>query len=84
MDTGSQPRAPARTMTSAQRDQGLHTVAMWAIGRQHLGQSVVVEFLAGQRPAHLLGDVEVAETHRIRVAQDPLAYLGAGPHADAR
>ena len=67
---------PAPWRTSARElHQPLHPEAMTGIGLEELGHPRIVTSLAGQPPADVLGDVIVAERHRVGVAVCALSYL---------
>jgi hypothetical protein len=51
---------------------------------EKFGEPGVVDLLAGECPAEVLGDVVVPEGHRVRVAEGALGHLGARPDPDSR
>ena len=53
-------------------------------GSRYAASSASSNGAPGQREAHRLRDVVVAEGDCVRVAERPLTHLGAGPHADPR
>jgi hypothetical protein len=58
---------------------------MAAVGlqqRQHPG--VVSAWLSGQRPGHLVGQMEVADAHRVSVAKGDPDDFGFRPRSDSR
>ena len=74
-------RGPWRGRCGAgQLQQPLDAVAVAGVGLEQLGQPVVVDLAAGQRPADVLGHVVVAEADRVGVAQGALVHLRRGPH----
>jgi hypothetical protein len=65
-------------------DEALDAVAVGPVRLEELRETVVVDLLAGEGPADVLGDVVVPEAHRVGVAVGAEPDLGARPDADAR
>ncbi len=63
--------------------ESLDAIAMAGIRLEELRERVVVNLRPGERPADVLGDVVIAEAHRVRVAERAVSHLGGGPSSDA-
>jgi uncharacterized protein (TIGR03089 family) len=57
---------------------------MSCIRFEQLGQAIVINLGAGQRPADVLGHVTVAEADRVWVPERCVPHLGRGPYPDPR
>jgi hypothetical protein len=57
---------------------------MRSVRLEQISQSLVVDCVAGQREANVLGDVIVAEADRVGVAERMGTDLRTGPDPDAR
>ena len=79
---GGHPGTASRSARHPGRHHVLDPVAVRPVGLEQLGQPLVVERLAGQRVAHVGGDVVVPEAHRVGMAVRALADLGRRPDPD--
>ena len=68
----------------AEPDEPQHAATLGTIGLEQFEHpGVVAAGLAGEVPAHRVGEVEVADGHRIVVAEDRPAHHADRPRADA-
>ncbi|HMT88767.1 MAG TPA: hypothetical protein PKC73_03925 [Dermatophilaceae bacterium] len=84
MGAGRHPGATPGPGEAPEFQEALHPEPVPGIRLQQLFQAVVVDLGAGERPADVLGDVIVAEAHRVGVAEGPLRHLGGRPPPDPR
>ena len=80
-----EPRPVARRADPAQLEQADDPRALAAVRLEQLEHPrVVAARLAGQRPGHEVGQVEVADAHRVGVAERSDRDLGRRPRPDPR